>query len=547
MKRKGLVILLVLAGLCMFCSFNIFGQFTADPNDRLYRFLSLWEDKGYINKVPPVRPYPPQLLKRLLTEVQRAGQRHDRKVAEQYLRSLFPHDQGEDRDRLLKGALHPSFVAESMTETEDIYWKLAAHIDTLGSIGSYVAFTGNFAYSLIDDPGEGFYPERMNILNESRSGGGVLELGSREIDMSQLGLFGLHFGNDWIYFQAGLMRTSFGPFYDNGAVLGPQAPAAGHFSFSFQATDWLTISSVYLELAAEYREDKETGSKTGIGKVVNKYLVLHSLVFYPFDWWTLGVVQTVVAGNRFNPVYLIPIQHMFYTQQLWGDEDSSFLGLFNEFSLPHDFGIDIMFYVDDWDAFGGTSDSGEKGINLNSAQNKFALQIGLSWSPSYRILRRVSLDYLMITPYTYTHSAHRSVDFLSYTHAGENLGSILDPNSDQITLTVFLTPTEWLDMDLWGRFIRHGNASEDYPTGDGTIFDDGYTSTGEVTFFGPSRFLTQDTLEMVLQLGLNLDFRFPQRLWFEVGYMIEQVWNRGFNSGENELNNFLSFGVGVRF
>ena len=251
MKRKGLVILLVLAGLCMFCSFNIFGQFTADPNDRLYRFLSLWEAKGYIDNVPPIRPYPPQLLKRLLTEVRRAGERHDRRVAEQYYSTLFPHDQGKDKDRLLKGALHTSFVAESMTETEDIYWKLAAHLDTLGSIGSYVAFTGNFAYSLIGDPGEDFYPERTSILNESQSGGGVLEVGSREIDMSQLGLFGLHFGTDWIYFQAGLMRTAFGPFYDNGAVLGPQAPASGHFSFSFQATDWLTISSVYLELVSQ--------------------------------------------------------------------------------------------------------------------------------------------------------------------------------------------------------------------------------------------------------------------------------------------------------
>ena len=154
MKINGLVFLLVLAGLFIFSGFSLFGQFTDDPNDRLYRFLSLWEEKGYIENVPPIRPYPPQLLKRLLREVQQVGERHDRKVAEQYYGTLFPRDQGKDRDRLLKGALHPSFVAETMTETEDIYWKLAAHIDTLGSIGSYVAFTGNFAYSLIDDPGE---------------------------------------------------------------------------------------------------------------------------------------------------------------------------------------------------------------------------------------------------------------------------------------------------------------------------------------------------------------------------------------------------------
>ncbi len=542
---------LVLLGFFVLSSLALFGQFTADPNDRIYKFITIWQEKGYIGNLPPLRPYPPQLLKRILQEVQQNGERRDRKVAEQYEASLFPQDQRKDQNRLLKGALHPSFAAESMTETKDIYWKLTASIDTLGFIGNHVAFTGIFAYSLIDNPGESFFPRATNVIDESRSGGGVLEVGSREIDMSQLGLFGLHFGNDWIYFQAGLMRSSFGPFFDNGAILGPQAPAAGHFSFFLKAADWLTISSAYLDLYAAYKEDSATGTKIDIGKVVNKYLVLHSFVFYPFDWWTLGVVQSVVAGNRFNPVYLIPIQQIFYTQQLWGDEDSSFLGLFTEFSLPWDFGIDIMIYVDDWDAFGGPSKSGVKGINLNSAQNKFALQVGLTWSPSYPVLRRLSLDYLMITPYTYTHSAYRDVDFLSYTHAGENLGSILDPNSDQITLSAFLTPTEWLNMDLWARFIRHGNASEGFTNGDGTIYDDGYTSTGEATFVGePSRFLTQDTIEMVLQLGLELDFRFPQRwgsLGFGAAYILEQVWNRDLISGKNELNNFFSISARIRF
>jgi hypothetical protein len=548
MKVRGAVFALVLAVFGTGFLFILYGQFTDDPNDRLYKLITLWEERGYIRKVPPLRPYPPQLLKSLLKEVRQRGEAHDRKEAERYYRSLFPND--EETGRLLKGSLHPSITAEALTETEDIYWKLAGGIDTLGSIGKYVTFTGKFAYSFIDTPEEDFFPSWMSITDESRSGGGAIELDSREIDMSQLGLFGLHFGTDWIYFQAGLMRSSFGPFYDNGAILGPQAPAAGHFSFTFKAADWLTFCSVYLELAAEYKEDQAMGSKTEIDEAVKKYLVLHSLVFYPWDWWNLGILQTVVSGDRFNPVYLIPLQHMFYTQQLWGDEDSSFLGFFSQFDLPHELQIGLVLYVDDWDAFGGASKSSAKGINLNSAQNKFALQIGLSWSPSYRIFRRVSLDYLMITPYTYTHSADRPVYFLAYTHAGEHLGSILEPNSDQITLTLFLTPAEWMDLDLWGRFIRHGNASENYAEGDGSIFDDGYTSTGEVTFYGPSRFLTQSTLEMVLQTGVDLDFRFALRwggLSFHVGYIFEHVWNRNLESGENEVNNFMNLGLRIRF
>ncbi|HUV07769.1 MAG TPA: hypothetical protein VMX75_08580, partial [Spirochaetia bacterium] len=76
------------------------------------------------------------------------------------------------------------------------------------------------------------------------------------------------------------------------------------------------------------------------------------------------------------------------------------------------------------------------------------------------------------TPYTYTHYAHGGIPYLSYTHEGQGLGSVLEPNSDRLTLTAWLMPLTWLDLDLWGSLIRHGNASENYDRGDGSYYDD---------------------------------------------------------------------------
>ena len=111
-------------------------------------------------------------------------------------------------------------------------------------------------------------------------------------------------------------------------------------------------------------------------------MILHSVSFYPFQWMSFGFLQTILGGAVFHPAHLIPFQHTFFTQQLYGDFDSSFLGLYTQLSLPQSFRIKLVFYVDDWDAFSSASKQEGTGFNLNSAQNKFALQVGLSWSPT---------------------------------------------------------------------------------------------------------------------------------------------------------------------
>ncbi|MBN1695964.1 MAG: hypothetical protein JW881_00500, partial [Spirochaetales bacterium] len=280
-----------------------------------------------------------------------------------------------------------------------------------------------------------------------------------------------------------------------------------------------------------------------------KYLLVHSFEITPLSWMSVGFIQSVIGGKRFNFAYLIPVQNLFFSQQLTGNYDSSFVGLYGRFRLPFSLASNFIMYVDDWDAFSSSSKQGTPFFNLDSAQNKFALRAGLSWTPPGTILKRIGLDYLMITPYAFTHSARSSVPFLSYTHLGTHVGSILEPNSDRINLSLSLTPLPWLDCSFSTRLIRHGNASEGLPQGTGTIYDDGYLEDGTVTFYGPSRFLTQDVIEYVFQAATDLSATFPLSwgtLTAGAGYTFEYVWNRELIEHDNCIKHsiFLETRVG---
>src|SRR5271169_1757683 len=86
MKMKTLSFLLLaflLAG-----SIPLFAQLAADPNDRLYTDLEIWMDRGLTGILPPIRPYPVQLLKKVLADVAARGTEADRALAGWYLSKI---------------------------------------------------------------------------------------------------------------------------------------------------------------------------------------------------------------------------------------------------------------------------------------------------------------------------------------------------------------------------------------------------------------------------------------------------------------------------
>ncbi|MBN1797271.1 MAG: hypothetical protein JW822_01750 [Spirochaetales bacterium] len=518
-------------------------QLVSDPNDTLYTWISIWEEKGYLNNLPPLRPYPIQLVKKLLQQVQEVGNEQEAELAGNYLQQIDVSLGDDIPDRSLPAPLNFAIENQTWTAFEEHRNDAMVSLILQGSICDLVSFSGRASWGGSVET-DGFYgPEWMNIIDEAKSGGGNEMIFGMKAWAKNLGLGGMTVGSSDVYFQAGLMRSSFGPFFENGVVIGPQCPAAGHFSFNYIA-DWITVSSVMLVLHPRYYWDDVNHVIDSLSTIYEKYLVVHSYIFNPWDWFEFGILQSVVYGGRFNPVYLLPFAHMFYTQQLYGDDDSSFLGLYMKFRLPLNIQLKFMCYLDDFntDTFFGTD--GRSGpFSLDNAQNKVALQAGLTWAPDMDILKRIRVDYLMVTPYTYTHNENYEINYLSYTHVGEGVGTILEPNSDQITVNAFLQFAPWCNTTLQARFARHGNASEDEAHGDGSYYDDGFDDdTDQPTFIAPARFLTQDVIEYVFQLGCDLDFVFGLE-WGElacgIGYLFEYVYNKDLIEGSEEFNHFV--------
>jgi hypothetical protein len=220
-------------------------------------------------------------------------------------------------------------------------------------------------------------------------------------------------------------------------------------------------------------------------------------------------------------------------------------GLFARFKLPQSVNINTTLYIDD--------------IHFNDivrfnfrTKYKIAFQSGVSWTPLYKHFRRISFEYLLITPYMYTHYGSGDDDepnFVNYTHKGRNLGCSLEPNSDRFLLKGSFAFSPMAVIDLFTSLVRHGNASDGITDGDGTIFDDGYSDEG-ATFQDETRFLSQDVLEYTFQFGFNSLFEYPVRkltLNWGFGYTFEAVFNENLVEDQNNTNNLINISFGISY
>ena len=82
LKRCAVVAAMVLVGAAAFA------QIVVDPLDRIYADLGVWQDRDLVANLPPLRPYPVQVFRRLLQDVLNKGEPEDRARAEAYLREI---------------------------------------------------------------------------------------------------------------------------------------------------------------------------------------------------------------------------------------------------------------------------------------------------------------------------------------------------------------------------------------------------------------------------------------------------------------------------
>jgi hypothetical protein len=506
--RRWLMVPAILVGLCL-PAFSLPTRATFDPLDEMYRQIDLWQARGVLTNLPSLRPYPVDMLRKILTEAAAAGSVDDSRMARSFLQALGTTSLG------------PAATMEARLRDSTYYGAYSPGAEAMAAIGDAVMVSGRLNFWLLDGSDSPVEPpgERHATDTTADPAAVTLSVAGRSLYVSLESASVASLGDGTVSVQAGLNRSSFGPFFADGVVIGPQASATGNFVFCWRPES-LTVTEGFFSLI-----QGAPGSFTS-----GKYLILHDLRWQMTDWLRIGYFETVVWTGRIEPLYFLPVTNLFYQQGLTGFLDNSFAGLTASVRLPYSVGCDLLMYSDDL--------------------FKWAAQAGVTWSPGLQWLGTMSLSYTLVLPYTYTHDTSQ----YAYTNWGANLGPALEPNSDRIQLEATLNPADGLALDVQARMVRHGNASEGYTTGDGSISDPGF-GAGGATFVthisqllaGKSlRFLTQSVIDTSLQAGLGARLTLPLgfgALRLSAGYLLELRFNEGLVSGANGVHHYMNAGV----
>ena len=526
-----------------------------DPSDRVYRHLAIWEQQGYLAPLPALRPYAPQLVVSLLRQVAETGTALDRELAASYLWRLVPE---REPDALpLPPVAVTAFGGAVLTSPPDDeaggdHFRFGGGIESTARYGLF-AYSAAFRYWWESTP-EPTQRYRFAYVPVFPNAGPNFPIGETRFSGREDLRASASFGTDRFHLRAGFSQTAYGSAFADSLVLGAGAPPAAHLVGGLYG-EHLSYTAAFLELVAEQAADPD-GKRYRLKNRVrsdgfpSKYLMLHALQWHAIPWLSLDAFSVSLFGARPSLYSLLPTA--FVTEPYTRDYDNTLAGLAAAVRLPAGFKVAASLYIDDYNLF-----VGERTFNPSPLSNKTAGQALVSWTPAATgmtgVTGVVSLDYLFVAPYMYTHSSHQPINYLTYTHRARPLANSLEPNSDQLTLAALFTPLAWLDLELTARRIRHGNASEQRdnpgPYDDGSIWDDGYDADGRATFVGPEPSLLHSRVrEEILQLELAATAHLaaqPVGVRTRVSYSVEHIDNVDLEEGDNATRH--RFGLGVTF
>ncbi len=535
-------------------------------NDEVYRYLQIWEDKGYLSRpLPYLRPYPQQVVESALRDVAARGTSGDAARAEAYLKQFA--DVGDSGLRLqLRGHHHSQFHATKA----DHFGVTGTTVEAAGFLLDDLSIAGAVGMYVVDEEvrREDAFPYNERTRYDYMRDDSQVGVRGRDLLVGP-GVQGMvAYGSDSIYFQAGLARNTYGPFYEGGIIMSENAPHTGQYSFTFRS-DRFTYQHSLMSLTAtkddgSHWDPDEGYQRDGVLMYPDKYLAFHALTFHLLDWLDVSLHESITFGERFDPIYLLPTSVLIYNQIYYGEKDTAFIGFGVNARLPNNFAASTNVYIGDLsfnDMLRGEFDT----------KYKAAWQLGGRWNPDESRIERVSADYSMVLPYTYTHRRKQQADrayhvdddtvrdrpqinYQNYTHHGQHIAD-MDPNSDRVRLRTDVRLNRFMTVDLHTTFHRHANATPDgayddeswsqIGTSDGSLLDSGNKS--DENLFDELNFLNQDVIERILQLGFDARIKLPVTVeWlrqtegaagvfgFDFGYTFEYGWNRRPRGGYTE-------------
>ncbi|WP_298534730.1 hypothetical protein [uncultured Treponema sp.] len=527
-----------------------FSQTSLDVNDDFYRQTQIWELQGLTSNLPQLRPYPLNVVEKILNDVIDNGSDSQASLAKEEYERIF--------SRPWKLYLDPGLSFKLSHEEHDNYSENSSVKDLHASFG----IGGDLALHKLVSVGYklGFYGQKNAFSEYSPLYTRIMnDCVHDPVDVGPFTVYQnwnllVSVGNESIYGRAGLSRLGYGPFLSDGLAVNDSGYHSANITFNASRKSW-SYASAYATIGATRNMGQEVDSNW-LSK--GKYLSFHAIKWHYFDKFHVSYYENVIFGPQNNLAYFTPAPYMAI-QNINGAGDNLQMGLLFEVKPIKGLEWATDFFADD--------------IELNEVfkfnfdtKLRFGFQTGLIYAPEESLCTRLSFNYTAIMPYVYAHWEYDSDEIASftgrtwnrqnYTNAGINIGSALDPNSDKISLSATLKPKKNLTLNLFGNFIRHANSAEDFSDDEaaeymlaksgtyatnGTLYmnqmfsnPNGSGGTHVDSAWNKLGFMTSDHKMYVAQLGFNAEYTFARtrygRFSLCAGYTFEYVKNNGVNT-----------------
>ena len=461
----------------------------------LYSFLEMAELSGLINRLPGARPYSSSLVKKALRQIEAQPSKlsgAQKKVLKDYIERYVDNpDKPFFQDMELRNdnetfPLSWRMYAKSESQIDLAHPSQAgihniAEGEFRGSLGAYVSygFRINGQVNKVNIDANAPYPYAWAPYTYTKVwDGGARYLRSpspqylmpRELSIgwSLFPEIMFSFWDNRVDLRFGRMRRDWG-FGKGGLFLDGQARPFMAFEGSLTPWDWITFNFIFgmMEYSPIFRNSPfssgnypatAAAADTSIGikevsQVQQNMLSLFLVEIQPTKWLYIGLWDAVIYLKRFEMGYMFPFMSKLLSQNNTGDWDNLLFGTTLAFTWPGVGRLWGTLLLDEWNP----------AINLNSLRNQIAVQGGISASLPIGLWNLISFQYTKIEPFTYTHYAvdespwyHNPAMETGYQNNGENLGSYLEPNSDEFLLSFYLQPYPAWTASASYRLIRHG-------------------------------------------------------------------------------------------
>lgn len=426
----------------LLCSYQLTAQVSADPCDEFYLAAEGWYVRGVVDELPPVKPYPLPVIKQILEIAVERGTKSDAEEAGMYYERIFSKSWN-----IAVNLNEKNFFAKNAANDE---YSTNFHLDGAlfgaGDILSEGGFSAGYragvsvsAFDLsADDFTDKWTPQRYDTI------GNGFEAGSIHTDFNADCM--VSYNTDKFTLAAGYNRIGFGPFLDGGNVLSQYAYNSPQALFVFNGR--------YIDFT-QYFAALESSDLNGKNKKYGKFLTFHSVRAAVGEKWHVSFYDAVVYSSRFDLSYFIPVPNIFIAESN-GFNDNLLSGVLIEYNFLRgiswntDLTIDYLDYT--------------QLMKLKlTGDYRAALKTGLTYSPFDSLCEMMTIDYTIVTPYTYSYGTIDDADgsyTSSFTNGGINAGLPLPSDSDQISLRILLAPMHNLKITTLVSIAHHANEYE---------------------------------------------------------------------------------------